>query len=248
MDQSDSAPTDQFVTSEKSTPAPNSSNPFSNFYDSMLQTDSAPTNQFVASEISTPAAPRASNLSSTRPTERFVYRAPVEKNVKIETFAKQTPEIYPPAFYNTTFPEKIYIVRQGCLPFSSEKIYRFELYVNRILKTVFFSKHKDIEDAYAEFQIKQKIPDTTWENSIAHKDMMNCEDRFNTFKNWPRFSRTSPTKLAMAGFSYCNFSDRVRCFWCNLILKDWEPTDEAWSEHTRWSPNCPFIKLCRLDV
>jgi hypothetical protein len=257
MDQSDSAPTDQFVASETFTPAPRPSSNLGHLFSTVDK----------------------STRYRCRPTQRFVftqnyqYTTPVDKtNVDIETDAIQTPEIcptpttnhqpptstnhqlptstihQPPTFYNMIFPEKIHIVRQGYLPFSSEKIYRFELYVNRILRTVFFSKHKVIEDAYAEFRIKQKIPDTTWENSIAHNDMTNCEDRFNTFKDWPRFIGPSARNLAMAGFSYCNFGDRVRCFWCNIILKDWEPTDEAWSEHKRWSPNCPFIKLCRLNV
>ena len=92
------------------------------------------------------------------------------------------------------------------------------------------------------------IPEDNWDGTISDKEMLNCEDRLKTFKNWPKYIMLTPEECAEAGFIYCNVSDRVRCFWCNIILKDWEPTDIAWNEHIKWSPNCPFIKLCKQVI
>ena len=55
-------------------------------------------------------------------------------------------------------------------------------------------------------------------------------DRLETFTesiNWPG-ARIKATcrEFADAGFYYLGDRDRVKCFYCNYGLKNWEPTDD----------------------
>ncbi|KAL7983288.1 hypothetical protein Chor_000164, partial [Crotalus horridus] len=76
----------------------------------------------------------------------------------------------------------------------------------------------------------------------AFNPMMNTEEsRLLTFKTWP-LTFLSPTSLAKAGFYYVGPSDKVACFACGGQLSNWEPKDNAISEHQRHFPNCPFVE------
>ena len=67
--------------------------------------------------------------------------------------------------------------------------------------------------------------------------------RLATFKNWPKHHvGPKPADLALAGFYYGGFGDRVICFCCELGIKDWEAGDSAVREHLRFSSNCVFLK------
>ena len=37
--------------------------------------------------------------------------------------------------------------------------------------------------------------------------------------------------------------DQVRCFFCNLGLKNWDMSDDPWEQHRKWSENCGFLKM-----
>ncbi|XP_052045110.1 baculoviral IAP repeat-containing protein 3 isoform X1 [Apodemus sylvaticus] len=65
--------------------------------------------------------------------------------------------------------------------------------------------------------------------------------RFLTYQTWP-LSFLSPAELARAGFYYIGPGDRVACFACGGKLSNWEPKDDALSEHRRHFPHCPFLK------
>lgn len=69
-------------------------------------------------------------------------------------------------------------------------------------------------------------------------------NRITTFNNsnWPAYKHQTPKLLAQAGFFYAGFGDNVKCFFCDGGLKNWEPGDNPWEEHTRWYPSCPFVK------
>ncbi|XP_035120300.2 baculoviral IAP repeat-containing protein 2 isoform X4 [Callithrix jacchus] len=67
------------------------------------------------------------------------------------------------------------------------------------------------------------------------------EARFLTFHMWP-LTFLSPSELARAGFYYIGPGDRVACFACGGKLSNWEPKDDAMSEHRRHFPNCPFLE------
>ena len=72
---------------------------------------------------------------------------------------------------------------------------------------------------------------------------MYYENRLKTFNTWPK--QIVPTKFALAkcGFFYEGYTDEVKCFACNVRIKDWERTDEPWQEHQKWSPACEYIKM-----
>ncbi|XP_037361617.1 baculoviral IAP repeat-containing protein 2 [Talpa occidentalis] len=67
------------------------------------------------------------------------------------------------------------------------------------------------------------------------------EARFLTYHMWP-LTFLSPSELAKAGFYYLGPGDRVACFACGGTLSNWEPKDDAMSEHRRHFPNCPFLE------
>ena len=35
--------------------------------------------------------------------------------------------------------------------------------------------------------------------------------------------------------------DECKCFHCDGGLKNWEPTDEPWTEHAKWFPRCEWL-------
>ena len=74
-------------------------------------------------------------------------------------------------------------------------------------------------------------------------DMKNCEERLKTFEDWPRYMRPTPEQLARAGFYYTGIGDKVICFNCKVILKNWKPSDDAWREHVKWHPTCAYVNM-----
>ena len=88
------------------------------------------------------------------------------------------------------------------------------------------------------------VPDSDAVNAVPHvADMKDCEERLKTYGEWPKYLRPSPSDLAMAGFYYTGMGDRVMCFNCKVILKNWKPSDSAWGEHAKWRPSCDYVKM-----
>ncbi|XP_009887582.1 PREDICTED: E3 ubiquitin-protein ligase XIAP [Charadrius vociferus] len=71
--------------------------------------------------------------------------------------------------------------------------------------------------------------------------MCSEETRLKSFHNWPLNDQLTPKELANAGFYYTGVGDQVACFCCGGKLKNWEPSDRAWSEHKRHFPKCFFV-------
>ena len=63
-------------------------------------------------------------------------------------------------------------------------------------------------------------------------------NRFQTFDNrWPAAQvRASPRQIARAGFFFLGYRDRVKCWYCNGGLQNWDFDDEPWTEHAKWFP------------
>jgi len=73
---------------------------------------------------------------------------------------------------------------------------------------------------------------------------MNDElDRLVTFDLlWPSDKViASPLLISLAGFYFLGERDRVKCWYCNGGLENWEPLDEPWTEHAKWFPRCEFL-------
>ena len=70
-----------------------------------------------------------------------------------------------------------------------------------------------------------------------------CEERLKTFYHWPEFHHPKAEELAQGGFFYKQIGDRTQCFYCGLILKNWEKTDNVFNEHNKFEPDCLFVKM-----
>ncbi|XP_074863529.1 E3 ubiquitin-protein ligase XIAP [Carettochelys insculpta] len=77
-------------------------------------------------------------------------------------------------------------------------------------------------------------------------DMCAEEARLRSFHNWPTYAPLTPKELASAGLYYTGIEDQVECFCCGGRLKNWEPSDRAWSEHRRHFPRCFFVLGCEV--
>ncbi|XP_063169475.1 E3 ubiquitin-protein ligase XIAP isoform X2 [Candoia aspera] len=71
--------------------------------------------------------------------------------------------------------------------------------------------------------------------------MCNEEIRLRSFHCWPPYAPVTPKELANAGLYYRGVDDEVECFCCGGKMKNWEPGDQAWSEHRRHFPRCFFV-------
>ena len=80
-------------------------------------------------------------------------------------------------------------------------------------------------------------------SSLNVPDMSLCEERLKTFENWPRYMKPGKKELAEAGFQYTGTGDRVICFCCKLVLKNWLPTDTPIQEHAKWNSLCKYVKM-----
>lgn len=43
------------------------------------------------------------------------------------------------------------------------------------------------------------------------------------------------------------YADCVRCFYCGVGLKHWVATDDVWTEHVRWRPECEYLRAVKGD-
>ena len=73
--------------------------------------------------------------------------------------------------------------------------------------------------------------------------MIFYEDRLHTFEFWSKQIRPTKEALSKAGFNYTGNADKVTCFACGVHLSSWDPTDEPWAEHEKWSPSCIYVKM-----
>ncbi|XP_071115060.1 baculoviral IAP repeat-containing protein 7-like [Haliotis cracherodii] len=88
------------------------------------------------------------------------------------------------------------------------------------------------------------------QNNIASRRVNNLpprhyrySDRLSTYRSWDRDTNiASPRDLAEAGFYFLGNLDRVQCFVCGIILRDWQPGDDPWIEHVRRSPRCNHVE------
>ena len=62
--------------------------------------------------------------------------------------------------------------------------------------------------------------------------------RLVTFdQRWPSSKiQATPLQVAQAGFYFLGERDRVKCWYCNGGLQNWEPQDDPWKEHAKWFP------------
>lgn len=87
-------------------------------------------------------------------------------------------------------------------------------------------------------------PPPTMPHFWQYPEYRTFASRYATFQDWPKFLRGPNKKdLARAGFIYTQTGDKVTCFCCGMTLSEWEPVDDAFREHHRWSRFCQFAQM-----
>ena len=76
--------------------------------------------------------------------------------------------------------------------------------------------------------------------------MRSNEARLQTFLDncsiWPAHRiRATPQEIVDAGMYYLGERDRVKCWYCNGGLQNWERDDDSMEEHAKWFPLCEFV-------
>ena len=76
-------------------------------------------------------------------------------------------------------------------------------------------------------------------------DMKLESRRLRSFVDWPTGSCVRPEVLAKSGLYYLGVTDRVKCAFCNGVLRNWEPGDDPTVEHRKFFPKCVFLRDTR---
>ena len=87
--------------------------------------------------------------------------------------------------------------------------------------------------------------------------MRSSAARLETFKptptvRWPRERlRAGINEVTNAGFFYLGERDRVKCWYCNGGLQNWDYEDDPWTEHAKWFPRFDkifsFLSECEIN-
>ncbi|KAK3585136.1 hypothetical protein CHS0354_034265 [Potamilus streckersoni] len=65
--------------------------------------------------------------------------------------------------------------------------------------------------------------------------------RVSSFAKFPNYNDINIQDIANAGFYYTGVDDMVRCYWCDLSLKEWEFGDDPYIEHAKYVPDCNHL-------
>lgn len=67
-------------------------------------------------------------------------------------------------------------------------------------------------------------------------------ERLISFKAFPQSERLNCLRLAQNGFYACGPGNRVACFSCGIVNKDWPENESIAQTHRRLSPLCKFVR------
>jgi len=88
--------------------------------------------------------------------------------------------------------------------------------------------------------IVEEYPCTNPINPHMRQESMRIQSFYS--QSWNQdFLQASPEELAKAGLFFTGRSDRVKCWYCNGGLQNWDYTDSPIQEHAKWYPQCEFI-------
>ena len=88
------------------------------------------------------------------------------------------------------------------------------------------------------------------ETFIRTLDMRRESERLRSFEHWPSGPNSPRTvdihDLAKSGFFYLGNLDRVQCFSCGGVLRNWNFGDNVMNEHRRHFPQCKMTSNTAL--
>ena len=106
-----------------------------------------------------------------------------------------------------------------------------------------YSSVSDLSILGKKYESEHFIPERT-DNWIPQNPLQSYySDRIKTFQKWPKQIKQLPKDLARAGFYYTKVGDYVKCFYCGLVLCNWEKSDKVVSEHGRHCNSCKFMHM-----
>ena len=78
---------------------------------------------------------------------------------------------------------------------------------------------------------------------FSYKDYRWYDNRFRSFRNWPKCHPMKAETLAGAGFHYTGKGDKGECDWCKLVLGQWETFNNTFERHKKYSgEDCDFLR------
>lgn len=80
-----------------------------------------------------------------------------------------------------------------------------------------------------------------WEPKF--KEFSDYKKRYQSFHDSPNHLRNKVKDFSQSGFFYAGRLDSVYCFFCGIALNRWEFSDNAFSEHIKYSPHCKYMKM-----
>ena len=94
------------------------------------------------------------------------------------------------------------------------------------------------------------------EDKVRHPEYLTVQNRLKSFHDWPYQHIQNTKTLAQAGLFAMipmlnrgeDRGDNVKCFCCGYSIYRWEPNDDPWYEHKKWSNQCDFILKCIENI
>ena len=83
-------------------------------------------------------------------------------------------------------------------------------------------------------------------HSLQFPDYSDQAIRLQSFKHWGGVLPAQ--ELAEGGFYMIARRDVVRCFSCDVVVQDWERSDNVFDKHCKHSPNCSFLEQLLYNV
>ena len=184
-----------------------------------------------AANIAQPTGPLQAGASQSGPIRileinNVLDRTQAEQKVQIISFSKRAPPVL-----------------DNQVSFNAKAEFEIEPFAEfNLLDVTLDSYLSNLEG----FQAPEMVIDDLIGPNYKHANYLYEIARENSFKelDWngkARITRPVVEDLMSSGLFYLGREDSCRCFWCGVGLNRWAPTDDAWVEHARFSPMCPFV-------
>ena len=90
-------------------------------------------------------------------------------------------------------------------------------------------------------EVDEFVPAPVFRNNIPrlkNPKMSSFDERFLSFRKWPKQIKQTPEEMAKSGWFYSGESDRCQTFCCGVVAYHWDRNDDPWKEHAKHRPKC----------